>query len=487
MPDLANLSISDSVTVSHCPSLKSLSATDPPAQSLVKTLGVDCDSDQRMGFATLQNGEVKNGAGTSNGKSLEDYVRVWVTNRKELGIPETRSALPFLCGTKKLAECLVCHHFVYPGEEVLCSVRGCQGIYHGVCVKERPGNMKKFTCPQHACFICKQRFCRQRLRWRCVCCPIASHDKCTAWPEKVMHLIGQPRRAVCWRHSTDWRQERKHAVSASNIEEVFIHLPLPYTDEEFKIDLTWKHTENNIEPPPYTLIRRNLYLVKKKRDDVDDDVGCRGCTSTCSLDCVCRVQCISCSKACHCSENCTNRPFLKEKKIRIVKTAHCGWGAEAAESVKKGEFIIEYIGEVIDDALCEKRLWDMKYKEVRNFYMCEIRKDFTIDATFKGNSSRFLNHSCDPNCILEKCSYHVTVKQCKLRGETRVGVFAARSIEVGEPLTYDYRFVQFGPEVKCCCGAPNCQGYLGTKKKICKVLSWGKKRKRTTACMAILG
>lgn len=34
--------------------------------------------------------------------------------------------------------------------------------------------------------------------------------------------------------------------------------------------------------------------------------------------------------------------------------------------------------------------------------MCEIRKDFTIDATFKGNSSRFLNHSCDPNCILEK-------------------------------------------------------------------------------------
>jgi len=57
---------------------------------------------------------------------------------------------------------------------------------------------------------------------------------------------------------------------------------------------------------------------------------------------------------------------------------------------------------VIDDALCEKRLWDMKYMGVQNFYMCEIRKDFTIDATFKGNTSRFLNHSCDPNCVLEK-------------------------------------------------------------------------------------
>lgn len=57
---------------------------------------------------------------------------------------------------------------------------------------------------------------------------------------------------------------------------------------------------------------------------------------------------------------------------------------------------------VIDDALCEQRLWDMKYKGVHNFYMCEIRKDFTIDATYKGNASRFLNHSCNPNCILEK-------------------------------------------------------------------------------------
>ncbi|XP_050374271.1 histone-lysine N-methyltransferase ASHR3 [Argentina anserina] len=465
MPDLANLSISDSHAVAHCPNLKSLPPTDPPEHS--------CGWGRRpVRFATLNN---CNGAGSSDGKSLAEHVRDWVGRRLELGIPETRSSLPFLYGAKKLAECSICHHFVYPGDEILCSVRGCRGPYHRGCVKERFGISitKKFTCPQHVCFICKQR-----LHWRCVRCVIASHDKCAAWPDKVIHLVDQPGRAVCWRHPTDWREDRKHAVSANNIEEIFSRLPLPYTREEFKIDLTWKHTEDNIEPPPYIHIRRNLYLVKKKRDDVDDDVGCR-CSTVCSLDCVCRVQCISCSKACHCSENCTNRPFLKEKKIRIVKTAHCGWGAVAAEFIKKGDFIIEYVGEVINDALCEQRLWDMKYKEVNNFYMCEIRKDFTIDATFKGNPSRFLNHSCDPNCVLEKW---------EVEGETRVGVFAARSIELGEPLTYDYRFVQFGPEVKCCCGASNCQGYLGSKKKICKVdFFWGKKRKRTpTACIAIL-
>ncbi|KMS94662.1 hypothetical protein BVRB_016510 [Beta vulgaris subsp. vulgaris] len=57
---------------------------------------------------------------------------------------------------------------------------------------------------------------------------------------------------------------------------------------------------------------------------------------------------------------------------------------------------------VIDDLVRTQRLWDMKNKEVKIFYMCEICKDFTIDATFKKNASCFLNHSCDPNCKLEK-------------------------------------------------------------------------------------
>jgi histone-lysine N-methyltransferase SETD2 len=57
---------------------------------------------------------------------------------------------------------------------------------------------------------------------------------------------------------------------------------------------------------------------------------------------------------------------------------------------------------VINEAICEERLWTMKEKGDHNFYMCEIGKNFIIDATFKGNTSRFVNHSCHPNCILEK-------------------------------------------------------------------------------------
>ncbi|KAL8133286.1 hypothetical protein AgCh_008663 [Apium graveolens] len=138
--------------------------------------------------------------------------------------------------------------------------------------------------------------------------------------------------------------------------------------------------------------------------------------------------------------------------MNSVETENCGWGVEAAEFVSKGDFIIEYVGEVISDVMCEQRLWDMKHMGTQNFYLVEVEKDLTINSTFKGNSSRFLNHSCNPNCKLEKW---------QLDGETRIGIFAARSIKAGEPLTYDYKFIQYRAEVNCQCGAPNCCGSLG--------------------------
>ncbi|XP_074369406.1 histone-lysine N-methyltransferase ASHR3-like isoform X2 [Apium graveolens] len=385
---------------------------------------------------------------------------------------EDNGVLPLL-GPHKLVECRVCQKSVHPGTGILCSARGCEAVYHLICSKQRleVSSSRKFKCPQHACFLCKQKF--QLLR--CVKCELAWHAKCSPFPEHVMHLLDQPGQAICWKHPTDWHQENK---------EVFCRLPLPYVPEEFVIDKTWKDTIlTEMEPPPYVHIKRSIYLVKKKKCDAGDaDIGCTTCVSSdCSENCVCRVQCISCSKSCRCSDMCTNRPFRKEKMIEVVKTENCGWGVEAAESINKGDFIIEYVGEVISDATCEQRFWDMKHMGTQKFYLCEVQKDLTIDATFKGNSSRFLNHSCDPNCNLEKW---------QLDGETRIGVFAARSIEAGEPLTYDYRFIQFGAEVKCQCGAPNCRGNLGAKRKTSKVeelSDWGLKGKRTsTACLGII-
>uniref|UniRef100_A0A0E0LVD0 SET domain-containing protein n=1 Tax=Oryza punctata TaxID=4537 RepID=A0A0E0LVD0_ORYPU len=138
-------------------------------------------------------------------------------------------------------------------------------------------------------------------------------------------------------------------------------------------------------------------------------------------------------------------------------TQYCGWGSRALEAIEKDDFVIEFVGEVIDDETCEERLEDMRRRGDKNFYMCKVKKDFVIDATFKGNDCRFFNHSCEPNCQLQKW---------QVNGKTRLGVFASKAIEVGEPLTYDYRFEQhYGPEIECFCGAQNCQGNMSVTKQ----------------------
>ena len=83
----------------------------------------------------------------------------------------------------------------------------------------------------------------------------------------------------------------------------------------------------------------------------------------------------------------------------------------------------------------------------------KIGNSEVIDPTFKGNMARFINHSCQPNCITEKWN---------VLGEICVGIFASRDIEEDEELTFDYQFDSFRtPLTKCLCGTPKCKGYLG--------------------------
>ncbi|CAM8935130.1 unnamed protein product [Rhodiola kirilowii] len=164
----------------------------------------------------------------------------------------------------------------------------------------------------------------------------------------------------------------------------------------------------------------------------------------------------SCSSSCNCGSGCLNKPFHQRpvKKLKLVKTEKCGSGVIADEDIKQGEFIIEYVGEVIDDLTCEERLWKMKHRGETNFYLCEINRDMVIDATFKGNKSRYINHSCSPNTEMQKW---------RTEGETRIGIFATHDIKKGAELTYDYQFVQFGADQDCHCGAIGCRQKLGAK------------------------
>jgi len=65
---------------------------------------------------------------------------------------------------------------------------------------------------------------------------------------------------------------------------------------------------------------------------------------------------------------------------------------------------MEYVGEVVDPKEFERRVKSYAKNDVKHFYFMALRGDTIIDATMRGNISRFINHSCDPNAVTAKVS-----------------------------------------------------------------------------------
>lgn len=128
------------------------------------------------------------------------------------------------------------------------------------------------------------------------------------------------------------------------------------------------------------------------------------------------------------------------------------------EPVKAGQLVIEYVGEVINEEEKERRLLDhaKNSPEDKNMYIMELGKGEYIDARFKGSVSRFINHSCDPNCHLLKW---------RVKGVNRIAITALKDIEPGTELSYDYQFhTKQAMEWKCHCKSANCRGTMAPEK-----------------------
>lgn len=99
----------------------------------------------------------------------------------------------------------------------------------------------------------------------------------------------------------------------------------------------------------------------------------------------------------------------------------------AARDIEKHTMVIEYIGEVIRNELAEYR--EKIYDEHnRGVYMFRITPDFVIDATMSGGPARYINHSCDPNCVTETITMDKDVK---------IVIIALRRINKGEEVRPD--------------------------------------------------
>lgn len=104
-------------------------------------------------------------------------------------------------------------------------------------------------------------------------------------------------------------------------------------------------------------------------------------------------------------------------KVVKVKRGLAGLGLFAGEDIKKGELVIEYIGNILNKEEAEKK--------TSSQYLFEVSRNKTIDGTPRWNIARYANHSCDGNAESD-------VKK------GRVFVKAIKAIKEGEEIVYDY-------------------------------------------------
>jgi [histone H3]-lysine27 N-trimethyltransferase EZH2 len=86
-------------------------------------------------------------------------------------------------------------------------------------------------------------------------------------------------------------------------------------------------------------------------------------------------------------------------------------------ALKKGDFIQEYLGELLTQDEGERRglLCDQRGCS----YLFNQSSDYVVDALLKGNKVRFANHSKSPN---------VETKRLFVNGDLRIGFFANQDI-----------------------------------------------------------
>jgi hypothetical protein len=159
------------------------------------------------------------------------------------------------------------------------------------------------------------------------------------------------------------------------------------------------------------------------------------------------------------SKNPTKTPKPSDsRRIQTRRSGVHGKGIFALVDIAEGETIIEYVGEIISWAEAQRRHPHDPQDPNHTFYF-HVDEDHVIDALFGGNSSRWINHSCDANCEADE-------------QEGRIFIKARRNIKAGDELNYDYGLIideRYTPKLKaeypCWCGTKKCRGTLLAPKR----------------------
>eukprot|EP01083_Nonionella_stella_P078105 213549_1 len=210
-------------------------------------------------------------------------------------------------------------------------------------------------------------------------------------------------------------------------------------------DDDWDEPEenDNLYPEYYDEIEENVFVSRPKwRVSTKEESDYCRCNAdrfeTCNESdyCLNRRHQIECTEFnCNVGDVCRNRRFQNRewKCVTVQRRERKGFGLFADENIEKNEFIMEYVGEIINENEYKRRMKE-EYKGQSRLRMMRMGQD-VIDAKQKGSKARFMNHSCSPNC---------NVVQWTIDKEHVLGIFAIQSIKKDEELTFDYRINHCG-------------------------------------------
>lgn len=199
--------------------------------------------------------------------------------------------------------------------------------------------------------------------------------------------------------------------------------------------------------------------------DVDDDepvrCNCKSnsgqpiCTNEDCYNYATQIECVTCYKGCR-----NNRIQRKRyAKLYTRDTAGKGHGLFAGEDLVAGQFVMEYVGETVSSKELNHRLQRLREASLKNgevmkhLYVMQLKPGVFLDARRKGSISRFINHSCEPNCLIEIWT---------VGKRLRVGIFTMKDIPANGELNFDYQWSpsKGRPPTKCLCGTPSCRGTI---------------------------
>ncbi|KAL3866572.1 hypothetical protein ACJMK2_043860 [Sinanodonta woodiana] len=213
----------------------------------------------------------------------------------------------------------------------------------------------------------------------------------------------------------------------------------------------------------YRRIRNNYYVDVKqqsyephpcncKRPSTKDEAGC-------GEDCLNRMIYTECHpEYCPCEKQCSNQRIQHHQwapGLHKFITKDRGFGVKSTKLIKAGELIVEYLGEVVSEQEFRRRMTE-EYSTECHHYCLNLDKGTVIDSYRMGNVARFVNHSCEPNCEMQKWN---------VNGQYHMCLFALKEISANTELTYDYNFHSFNVDSQqmCKCGSTSCRGVIGGK------------------------